>query len=1213
MDILLNLPSIGVVYTKPSGEWIDFNHKFLSIIGYSHQQLIDITWKDITPKDDIEEELKEYSKFIESNDNYSQVEKRLIHKDGHYIYVKVSTSSVKNSKGDIDYLISLVEDISEQKMAHIKLDQARQSYQNLFNSVSESIFVIDNDGYIIDLNKSAQKSSGYSSAELIGKHYNSLSATNRNNNEEIEDIIADVFSNDIEKEFNFYAIDKLGEVRVFEAIANSGIYQDQKVIFVSSRDVTDKYALEEEMVKSRDEISSLSDNNRALLEAIPDLLFTFDKNGTIIAFKGENGQDLYLPPEEFIGKSIFEILPPDIASLTIEKLNYVFSTNRACIYNYSLPINGEISYFESRLVPSGIGKALSIVRNITESVNSQKELEKRDNLLEVVAKCDRILLSNENIDDSLPTILPMLGKAIDCDRSYAFEFYKEDDGELYMRQKYEWCNNGFEQQIENPILTKIPVATTAQRWYNILSSGDIICDEVKNLPLQEREILEPQEILSILVFPVFSNNICMGFIGFDACRFNRIWSDSEISILQSFVTTFGIALNNHMRVAEIKSEREKAIENEHYANELFEKSPISIIVCDSNGLTEKVNRGWEELWQLDSSIVVNKFNILTHPATIAVGWPEMLKDAFDGKYSYIGNIEFDPSTINGRGRKRIVNIVAFPIYLKHNLKKVVIISQDITDNHYHNNSLALQKEIAYGMFSSVNIDQLFMYIKEGLGKLMECENICLASYDKSNDTFSTIEYLDRHDNYKTWNGKRTLCGQVIYSKTTRCFNENDIDKLINRGVIDVVGTRCKQWVGVPIFDGTDIYGILVLQSYDNINAYSSRDIAIIEIVANDLRIFIEKRLSAENLIKLSKAVESNPASVVITNREGSIEYVNPKFTQTTGYNRDEAIGKNPRILKSGVHSPDIYRQLWKTISSGGEWRGELQNRTKTGEIIWEDVSISPILNDSGEITHYVGVKEDITKTKTLIQQLIEAKEKAEESDRLKSSFLQNISHEIRTPMNGILGFIELLEDASLSREEFDSYYAIIKQSSARMLNTVNDIIDISKIEAGIEEINEHTFSFGTFIQHNFKVFEKEIKDKGLSYSIKIDNHAANLNITTDYQKFYTIISNLIKNSSKYTLEGEVSISSYIKNGNLLIDIKDTGIGIPENNLDSIFERFVRGVNTEMNFEGTGIGLSIVKSYANLLGLEIKVRSKINQGSTFSVIIPGKLTTPNNEN
>jgi len=179
----------------------------------------------------------------------------------------------------------------------------------------------------------------------------------------------------------------------------------------------------------------------------------------------------------------------------------------------------------------------------------------------------------------------------------------------------------------------------------------------------------------------------------------------------------------------------------------------------------------------------------------------------------------------------------------------------------------------------------------------------------------------------------------------------------------------------------------------------------------------DRKRTEESLLKLKTAIEKSEVSVVITDRNGIIEFANPFFTRLTGYSPEEYIGKTPRILKSEYHPKEFYEEMWNTIIAGQTWEGEFYNRNKNGELYWENAIISPVTNRNNEITNFVAIKTDITHAKNLNSELIIAKEHAEESDRLKSAFLANMSHEIRTPMNGILGFTELLKEPNLDYDQ----------------------------------------------------------------------------------------------------------------------------------------------------------------------------------------------------
>lgn len=367
--------------------------------------------------------------------------------------------------------------------------------------------------------------------------------------------------------------------------------------------------------------------------------------------------------------------------------------------------------------------------------------------------------------------------------------------------------------------------------------------------------------------------------------------------------------------------------------------------------------------------------------------------------------------------------------------------------------------------------------------------------------------------------------------------------------------------------------------------------------------YTDRKKAEQQLKKLSRAVEQNPASIVITDAEGNIEYVNPVFTEITGYEGSEVIGKNPRILKSEKMSDSIYKDLWETIISGGTWKGEIINKRKSGELYWDNKTISAIFDKKGQITNYVGVGEEITERKKIEHELIKAKERAEESDRLKSAFLANISHEIRTPMNGILGFADLLKSPSLSSELQIEFIEIIEKSGRRMLSIINDLIDISKIEAGETILRIKSVNVGQMLSEIQAFFAPEASQKKLTleYRPKVEQE---LTVSTDGTKLNQVVTNLVKNSIKFTDEGKISFGCTQKNDRIEFFVQDTGIGISPEQKDLIFERFRQGsISPSRKHEGAGLGLAISKAYVEILGGVIWVESEPGKGSTFRFDLP----------
>jgi PAS domain S-box-containing protein len=365
----------------------------------------------------------------------------------------------------------------------------------------------------------------------------------------------------------------------------------------------------------------------------------------------------------------------------------------------------------------------------------------------------------------------------------------------------------------------------------------------------------------------------------------------------------------------------------------------------------------------------------------------------------------------------------------------------------------------------------------------------------------------------------------------------------------------------------------------------------------------ELKKSNEQIVKLSTALEQSPLSILITDKMGMIEYVNPKLVQITGYTSDELMGQNPRIFKSGEKTSEDYKELWDTISSGNEWRGEFHDRKKNGELYWESASISPIRNEKGEIINYIAIKEDITNQKILMNELVLSKEKAEESDRLKSAFLANMSHEIRTPLNGILGFTELLVDPDFDAEQKSEMAKLILDNGDLLLTIINDVLDISKIEAGQITLTKTVFEVRKLVNSVFNSFSIKAQKKKLDLIVTTDNDLLNIQLESDFVRLNQVLGNLVGNALKYTEKGSVVIGYFKRESEVVFYVKDSGVGISDEIRKKIFERFNREEAFTKKIGGAGLGLSIAKSFVEMLGGKIWVESEEGKGSCFYFTTP----------
>jgi len=340
-------------------------------------------------------------------------------------------------------------------------------------------------------------------------------------------------------------------------------------------------------------------------------------------------------------------------------------------------------------------------------------------------------------------------------------------------------------------------------------------------------------------------------------------------------------------------------------------------------------------------------------------------------------------------------------------------------------------------------------------------------------------------------------------------------------------------------------------------------------------------------------------------------YFNSIWLDFTGRTLEQEIGDG---WTEGVHPEDLDHCLETYVTAFDKrqpFEMEYRLRHASGEYRWLLDLGTPNYNSSGEFMGYIGNCFDITDRKQTEQELIVAKEHAEESDRLKSAFLANMSHEIRTPMNGILGFAGLLKEADLTSEQQHHYINIIEKSGARMLNIINDIIDISKIESGQMKVSISETNVNEQIENLYLFFKAEAEAKDLKISFRNTLPAKEAIINSDQGKIYAILTNLVKNAVKFTKTGRIELGYEKIDNYLRFFVKDTGIGIRLDQMEMVFERFRQGSELHSrNYEGSGLGLSISKAYVEMLGGKIWVESKVHDpsevevgGSTFYFTLP----------
>ncbi len=645
---------------------------------------------------------------------------------------------------------------------------------------------------------------------------------------------------------------------------------------------------------------------------------------------------------------------------------------------------------------------------------------------------------------------------------------------------------------------------------------------------------------------------------------------------------------------------------------IFEHSPLGIYVATRKGQIIDGNKALLNILGSPSIEATKNINVLSFPPLVRNGYAEkFLQCVSEGV-----TIEIVTPYRTKWGRE--TELHSFLVPLKNSsgeVEMVYTLLNDITERKRAENIQKVLFNISNATILTDNLKQLILIIKNELGKLIDTTNFFVALYDQETNTLSLPFYSDEHDSYSSFPAEKTITKYVIKTQKSLLADSKVITELEKSGEIERQGTNSMVWLGVPLKIDGEISGAIVVQSYTNENAFTEADKKMLEFVSDQIGMAISRKKS-EDLLKKSEerfdlAMKASNDGLFDWDLVTNEIYYSARWKNILGYEDDE-LKNDLSVWESLTHPTDrkaSLHKLKKAVENKiDHYNVEFRMKHKKGH--WVNIlSRAYLIFDEDEnAIRAVGTHSDLTEQKKAEQELKEALKKAEESDRLKSAFLANMSHEIRTPMNGILGFANLLKKTDITPEQYTSYIQIIEKSGERMLGIINDLINISKIEAGQIDLTLSTFNINEPIKYLLAFFTPEAKKKKLSLIAKTQANDDEFLINTDREKLYAILTNLIKNSIKFTHEGSIEFGYFVKKdetGNFVeFYVKDTGIGIPEERQKAIFDRFVQAdIADKKAYEGAGLGLSISKAFVNLLGGDIWVESQVNIGSTFFFKIP----------
>ena len=388
---------------------------------------------------------------------------------------------------------------------------------------------------------------------------------------------------------------------------------------------------------------------------------------------------------------------------------------------------------------------------------------------------------------------------------------------------------------------------------------------------------------------------------------------------------------------------------------------------------------------------------------------------------------------------------------------------------------------------------------------------------------------------------------------------------------------------------------------------------MIKLLANINDIF-ESKVNNKILENVLYAIDES-VIVAITDRDGNITYVNKEFCRLSKYTEKELIGKNHRILKSDEHPQEFFETMWKTVSGGKIWRGEVKNKAKDGSYYWVKSTIIPFFDD-GKIDSYIAIRYDITKRKNAEKKLLDTITQLKESqnhidhlnqiDKMKEEFMCMITHELKTPLTPIIGWAEALKNPEIVGKITDEQLhavEVIFSNAKKLQKLIGDILDARKVETNSMSFFKEEFAVDEMICQILDDYKHVNEDRNIEFS---SSASKSIVLYSDKSRIEQVLRNLINNAIDFIpkQKGKIHIDAKVQDNFVLFSVTDNGKGIPQNEIENLFKKFYQ-LDTSATREhgGTGLGLSICKGIVNGLGGKIWAESQVGKGTMFQFSIP----------
>jgi PAS domain S-box-containing protein len=1205
-QMLFNKAPMGYQSLDFAGHFIEVNQQWLDTLGYERQEVIGKWFGDFLSPDYQDGFRKRFPLFKSLGQIHSEFE--MIHKNGTKLNIAFEGKIGYDLNGNFKQTHCILQDITESKRAEKALLESQTLYHTFIEQLPVAVFRKDTEGRYILVNSQYCKLKGLNKVDILGKKPSDVAANYQSTQGEEglltkyaclgEDIHEQILRTNkiVETEEEYPTIDGLKQymqvLRMPVVDLNGRIIGTQGIIF----DISERKRAEEAL-REREQLF------QGLFNASPDAIVLIDPNHPDISWPIVDCNEASCrmngySRQEMIGQSIDMLNITE--GLSRERIEYFDNLKREGIIHietthrhkdgHSFPV--EVS--TSIITIGGHEMVLGIDRDITERKNTEERIKESEEKFRMVFEnvFDGIVIYEEYHDFSQR-------KLIDCNKQYAdmagltieelLKYKNTNDIQISLeessndarleslstrkafRGSYSWIRpDGKDNIIEFigvPVIWRgksytigmdRDITESKKAEAELIVAKEQAEESEQQLKIKNEELTSKNKFIQIILdnlpIGISLNKISEGDATFMNKKFQKIygWTSNEISSVATFfekvypdvtyrnelidrimndiqsgdpekmhwedivvtqkdgtqriVNAVNIPLNeqNTMISTVVDITERKQAELALKASEERYRSFISQVSegvyrfeCDkpmdlSLPLEEQVDYVYDHFFIAEcNQAILNIYGLSNQNEMI--GKTQM--HFHGGRNNPVNRDTLRKYIRNGftvengiteeydrTGHKKYLSNNSIGIIEDNHLVRIWGTETDVTEKVRADQIQQVLYAISNAALSSIDLSELIQLISQEIGKLLDSTNFYIAFYDEKTDMLSTIYERDEKDVIETWPAENSITGYVIKKQKSVLIKDIELNEFCDAAGIEQFGTPSKVWLGVPLLMNKKAIGAVVVQSYENQNAYTEKDKQMLEFISHQISISIERKKAEQEL------------------------------------------------------------------------------------------------------------------NEALIQ--------AKESDRLKSAFLANMSHEIRTPLNSIIGFSDLLFNPEFDMAQQKEFAEMINISGNSLLVIINDIMDISKIEAGLVHLNKNVFSVQKLMhnirnEYSFKALEKDIE-------LKLDplNPNDEILIESDENKLRQILINLVGNAIKFTGKGFIELGLRTEGKMVRFHVKDTGIGISPEYHDKIFDRFRQVESSDSRkYGGNGLGLAISRSLAELLGGEIRIESKEGIGSTFYLTIP----------